>query len=244
MRLLDAAMVNPSDRWAARWRNGYDGVSRECAVMMHVEDPCPTDPADFEADDITLIGDVDSRPGQYRVSPMAIRSYLRQSVFCEQDDDKDWVRRAVAAKAEYVLGRAMVEQLTQGGETWIGTAGVQNAATLAAARNLWETTVVSPLGQPILHVPPSMAPNLVTTGALVITEKGDAYSVFGGPVVINAGYEKATPQMFLTGEIIIRLADVDIEGVDYDHRINNYTLTASQWAAIDLAPCAIVRVGA
>jgi hypothetical protein len=150
----------------------------------------------------------------------------------------------VVAKAEYTISRALVVKMTADTEAWINGPGTRNAATIAAAYILWMSTVASESPQPIMHVPASMVMGLVTTGVLGITEKG-LISAFGTPVVVSAGYEKTTPQVFFTGDIIVRMTGVDDRGGPlYNARINDYTLALDQWAALDLTPCAIIRVGA
>jgi len=261
MKLLDVATVNPQDRVAGQhWRMGYRGVSRECAVSVELQVPCPPDPATaaWNATVTPLIGTVDSTKAQYDVTPVPIRYYLRQSVTCEQDDDKDWFKDAVQAKTDYVVSRALVMETPTGSDTWVGAAGVQSVTlaasptaanwqtSVAAARELWVKSVVSRNDHPILHVPPSLAGQLMLAGLLQINGPEQVDSIWGDKVVISDGYDDpATPHVFLTGEIIVRLSELDDEGGPrYDRRLNDYILEAHRWAAIDLAPCAIVRVGA
>jgi hypothetical protein len=257
MKLLDAANVNPQDAHAGRWLDGYHGVSRECAVHIEVEDPCPPDWEVPEGNATELVGDVDSRKANYLVRPFPIRSFLRQSVSCQQDDDAAWFQAAVKAHLDYVVSQGLVRQFASDQETWVGDSGVQSVAigtataagrlaAVIAGRKLWFSTVVSRAEAPLLHVPPSLAPELVTSGVLAVNGPEDVHSVWGDKVVISAGYDEATtPHAFFTGEVIVRLGTPSDEGGGvYDRRINNYTLSANQWAAIDLAPCAIVRIGA
>lgn len=258
MKLLDAANVNPADQLQGQpWLSGYYGVARECAVHMEIEDPCPADWAVPGAGATAIVGDVDSRKANYWVQPFPIRSFLRQSVKCEQGDDKDWFLAAVKGHLDYAVSRGLVTQYASNQDVWTGDAGVQTVpigaatapgrlAAVIAARKQWFASVVSAVDAPILHVPPSMAPELVTSGVLAVNGPEDVHSVWGDRVVISAGYdEAATPRAFFSGEIIVRLTGVDDEGGPlYDRRINDYTLSANQFAAIDLAPCAIVRVGA
>jgi hypothetical protein len=259
VKLLDAATVNPQDRMANHWQMGYKGVSRECAVSVELQVPCPPDSstAAWDATVTPLIGTVTSTKTQYDVTPVPIRYYLRQSVSCEQDDDKDWFTEAVIAKTDYAVSRALVMETPTGADTWVGAAGVQSVSlagntaanwrtAVAAARKLWVHSVVSRNEHPILHVPPLLAGDLLGAGLLQINGPEEVDSIWGDRVVISDGYDDpATPHVFFTGEIIVRLSELDEEGgVGYDHRINEYSLEAHRWAAIDLAPCAIVRVGA
>lgn len=259
MKLLDAATVNPPDRWAGRWDMGYSGVSRECAVHMEIEVPCPPDPATaaWNATVTPLIGSTASRKAEYNVKPFPVRAFLRQSVTCEQDDDKDWLLRAVQAKVDFIVSRALVNETVTGSDTWIGAAGVQSVAlaatptaanwqtAVAAARKQWIQSVVTTETHPILHVPPSLAGPLMAASLLMINGPEEVDSIWGDPVVISDGYDfAATPKVFFSGEVIVRTTAWNDEGgVKYNHRMNDYLLEIDQWAAVDLAPCAIVRVG-
>lgn len=260
MKLIDTATVNPQDRWTGHWEMGYPGVSRECAVQIELQVACPPDPATaaWDATVTPLIGNVNSTKAQYDVTPVPIAYYLRQSVTCEQDDDKLWFTEAVNAKTDYVLSRALVVETPTGSDTWMGATGVQSVAlaatptvanwrtSVAAARKLWTHSVVSRNDHPILHVPPVLAGDLVGAGLLQINGPEEVDSIWGDKVVISDGYDDpTTPHVFFTGEIIIRLGELAFEGpARYDHRLNDYILEARRYAAIDLAPCAIVRVGA
>lgn len=253
MKLLDAADVNPTDRWSRRWIGGYEGVARECAVHMELQDPCATTQGAISTQ--LIIGDITSRKSNYHVQPFPVVSALRQSVSCEQDDDKDWFRRAVQAKMEYAISRALVVNPVTGNETWVGDAGVQSVAlagtsaaqlrtAVAAAYDKWNSTVVDPEGVPIMHVPPVLLGDLQAAGIIMVTGPDEVSSGYARKVVVAPGYDTATPHIFFTGHIKIRIAGIDEQGgVLYDHRINNYTLTVDQFAAIDVAPCSIVRVG-
>lgn len=262
MKLLDAADINPPMPSTSpgapdqsRWLSGYNGVSRECGVHIEIEDPCPADWAVPGAGAVAITGDVASRKSQYWVAPFPIRGFLRQNVTCQQDDDKSWMNDAFAARTEYALSVAMVVKPTTDSETWIGDPGVQSVALAGAtqdqlvtaciaARKLWFQTVTTLEGNPTMHVPPSLAP-LLTGKILLQTGPEEVSSIWGDNVVIAPGYEMATnPRVFFTPKPRLRLTDVsDEDGIRYDTRINNYVIPANRIAAVDIAPCAIVRVG-
>lgn len=259
MKLLDAATVNPQDRWADRWQLGYAGVSRECAAHVEIEVPCPPDSATaaWNATVTPLIGSTASRKAQYDVLPFPVRAFLRQDVTCEQPDDKDWFIDAFKAKVDYIVSRALVMETVTGSDTWTGAAGVQTVAlaatptaanwrtSVAAARKQWTHSVISRETHPLLHVPPLLAGELMAASLLQINGPEEVNSIWGDKVIISDGYDDAaTPKVFFTGEIIVRLSGVNDEGgPKYNHRMNDYLLEIDQWAAVDLAPCAIVRVG-
>jgi hypothetical protein len=181
---------------------------------------------------------------------------LHRSVQCVQDSDREWWRTAFGASIEYALTRALVIEPVAGSETWVGAAGVQTVAlgasptdaalatAVMAGRAQWFATVTSRTAKPIMHIPPSMAPALVRGGVLFGTPDGEVHSIVGDRVVVGDGYDIATPHVFFTGEIIIHLAPVDDEGGPLPiPRLNDLTDFKNVIAAIDVAPCGIVRVG-
>jgi hypothetical protein len=149
-----------------------------------------------------------------------------------------------------------VIQPVAGTEAWVGDAGVQTvtlgvtptdaalATAVMAGRAQWFASVTSKDGNPVMHVPPSMAPALVRGGVLFGTPDGEVHSIAGDKVVVGAGYDITTPHVFFTGDVIIRMTDVDDEGGSlYRKRLNEKVDARNMAAAIDIAPCAIVRVG-
>lgn len=254
MRLLEAANVNPPAGSGGprdgRWFLGYSNAARQCAMHMETEDPCGG-----EANG-AIIGDVTDRKGDYWVQPVNVRSFLRQSVSCEQPDDKDFFRQAVAAKLEYVAARYLVVELAPAVQTWIGDAGVQSVAlagntaaqyrtAVAEAYDLWHSTVADVHSEPVLHVPPALVPDLEAANILAVTGPREISSVYSPKVVASPGYDTATPKVFFTGEVVVRISGIDEEGGPlYEARLNNVTISANQVLAVDVAPCSIVRVGA
>lgn len=250
MKLLDAANVNPDDR---RWMLGDNRSSRACGVQVSLEDPC--DPAIIQ-----MVNSNTTRPGSYYVSPFAIRARLTRPVTCAEPDDLSWTLAALNEVTEMALGRALVTQVNDAAESWVGGTGVQNVViagaptptaaqlgtAISAAREQWFKTVVSPGGPPILHVPPKMLIAAEASGAVKVTGPEEVISIWGQPVVVNPGYDIAAPYIFFTpAKPVIWLSDVDDEGGAVSKaQINQTDIFANRIAAIDIPPCAIVRVGA
>lgn len=251
MKLLDAANVNPPEPRLMnnQWLRGYNAVARSCAAHIEIEDACYLD------GNTAVMGDVNSNPGTYPVVPFAIRAFIRNGVSCQQDDDDKWLREALPTKLNYILTRSLVAQMDPGVVSWVGGAGAQSvtlAGTTAAqlrtgvalGLDLWESTILDPEG-PIMHVPASLVGDMAGAGLLISTGPREVSSPLVDKVVVSAGYDIASPHIFFTGEIKIRLTDVDDEGGPlYQPRLNNYTVSTNQFAAVDLPPCSIVRVGA
>jgi len=247
MRLLDAADVREG---TGEWYRGWEGDSRECSVRVVLEDACDPDQGG------ELIPGSD--PGVYTTLPFGITAELHRTVRCMRDDDEKWLQQALESVQEYVLGRALVSQPVAGTESWIGDPAATEVAApadatglvaaVAEARALWYAKAVNPdvtpPGHPILHVAPEVAPQLVVDGVLKFNETA-VYSVWGDPVVINAGYSlEGNPQVFFTGALEVYLSSVDTSGLLVASRTNKAQLLVSQIAVIDTDPCAIVRVGA
>lgn len=251
MRLLDAADVNPTGRAPhdGRWLTGYNAPTRQCAMHVEIEDPCGTE------GNVALLGTVASRPDVYWVQPVNVRDFLRQSVGCQQPDDEAWFRQAVRAKLEYVAGGALVSQWSTRTETWIGDAGVQSVSlpgtsaaqyrtAVAAAYDLWHSTVSDTNSEPLMHVPPALVPDLQAASILTVTSPTEISSVYSPKVVASPGYDR-NPKIFFTGQVTVRVSDLDDEGGPLNEaRLNNVTISANQQLAVDLPPCSIVRVGA
>jgi hypothetical protein len=257
MKLLDAATVNPTDRPIGeggqpdpgRWLQGYNWSSRACGVQVSIEDPC--DPAVTQ-----MINQDTTRPGSYFVSPWLLRERLTRPVTCSQPDDLSWARDAMEAATEMGLGRGLVTQVNDLAETWVGDAAVQTVALVAspsadqlgtavtAAREQWFKTVVDPFGPPIMHVAPKMAIAAVRAGIMIVTGPDQLISVWGEQVVMNPGYDVATPHIFFTPKPVVHLGTISDEGGElYKAQINQKDIFMNRPAAIDIPPCAIVRVG-
>lgn len=251
MKLLDAVNVNPTDPRliGEQWLRGYNAVARACAAHVEIQDACYVDGL------TPIMGDISSNPGTYWVQPFAINAYLRNGVSCQQPDDEKWLIETLPTKLNYIVARSLVQQMDPAVTSWVGGAGVQTvtlAGTSAAqlqtaisvALEQWERTVMDPEG-PILHVPPSMVGSLQSAGLIMATGPGEISSGLVDKVVVSSGYEIASPHMFVTGEIKVRLTGVEgAGGPIHQARLNNYTVAANQFAAVDVAPCAIVRIGA
>lgn len=247
-RLLDIATVNPDD--GREWRLGYDATARECNVQVEFAEAC--DPTY-----IAIVGDETTFGiGSYKVIPFPVQGFLRLGVNCHENDDAAWLAASFRALAERVVTRALVIQAAAGNEAWLGDDSVQTQtlsdatdavldAGIAAARETWFSTVVDPIGRPIMHVPPSMVSRLVRLGWLVkLGSENEAESTLGDPVVIGNGYE-ADPHVFFTGSIVVRLTEPNIDdGVLINARMNNLTIPIDRLGCIDVAPCSIVKVGA
>lgn len=246
MKLLEVASVNPDDM---RWNQGYNATARQCNVQAELADAC-------ETDTIPLVGDVDSfGPGSYKVLPFPVQAFLRLPVSCEKGDDESWFREAFEKFQERAITRALVVQPIAGAETWVGDTNVQTV-TLAgsatdaqletaifAARELWFATVFSASASPILHVPPSLTARLKRIGILEATPEGTK-TITEDRLVIGNGYDVATPHVFWTGEIVVRLSDIeDRDGRVRRARMNDSVIPLDELGAIDVAPCSIVRVG-
>lgn len=250
MKLLDAANVNPDDQ---RWEVGYNSSSRACGIQVSLEDPC-------DSAIIQMVNSNTSRPGSYFVSPFAIRGRLTRPVTCAEPDDLSWTVDALDEVTEMALGRALVTEVNDLAEVFVTASAVQHVViagaptptdaqlgdAIDAAREQWFKSVVSPGGPPILHVPPKMLRKAVRSGAVMVTGPEQVISVWGQPVVVNPGYDIASPYIFFTpAKPVVRLTDVDDEGgLVSKAQINQQDIFANRIAAIDIPPCSIVRVGA
>jgi hypothetical protein len=244
MKLLEAAQVNQGSE---RWTSGYNSTARECGVNLRLTDAC-------EETSVDLVGTDASEASAYHVNPFSIEAQLNRSVLCERPDDQAWVEKALEANLEYPLSRALVIQPIAETDSWLNHADVQEVAlagntadnyrtAVVAARKLWYESVLSLEGQPIFHVPPSIAPILVTAGVLQIDGGGKAVTIWGEPVVISNGYEMSTPRAFFTGPIKIEYTSVQSNDILRHARMNNSSIVANVLAIVDTPPCAIVRIG-
>lgn len=244
MKLLEAATVNQGGE---RWTSGYNSTARECGVQLRLTDAC-------EEESIELVGNEDSTASAYFVKPFSIEAQLNRGVLCERPDDKEWLEKVLENNLEYPLSRALVVQPIDGTDSWLNHADVQEVAlagatadnyrtAVVAARKLWYESVLSLEGQPIFHVPPSIAPILVTAGVLQVDGGGKAVTIWGEPVVIANGYEMGTPRAFFTGPIKIEYMKIESGEILRHVRLNSSTIVVNTLAVVDTPPCAIVRVG-
>ncbi len=155
------------------------------------------------------------------------------------------------------VGRGLVTKVNAAAETWIGDPGVQQVALVAtpsadqlgaavsAAREQWYKTVIDPAGPPMLHIPPKMITQASGARLVTVLPGGEVFDAWGQPVVMSPGYDVASPHMFFTPKPVVHLAAVDDEGGDlFKAQINQKDIFLNRPAAIDIPPCAIVRVGA
>lgn len=246
-RLLDVAEVHRGD---GQWMMGWEDRALGCAGQMWFNDPCAAD------GDIAIIGDPDAPrpPVTYKVQPFGIVATLEMPVNCYRLDDMAWLEKAVDQENELAVTSALVTEVLTGVEyqNWVGADGVTEVtgANLVAgtidARQTWIKQVMGgdKGGQPIMHVSPWAAPDLMNGGIIQVAgNKGEAFSIYGDPVVIGDGYGQKPP-VFFTGPLDIYISSVqNMEGPIINTKNNRASLLVNQMAAIDVAPCTIVRVG-
>lgn len=256
MRLLTVANVNPAKASGGgpsdgRWLAGFNRSSRVCSVQIETADPC-----EAGTPNAPIMGTVNSLKSDYSVRPYSIAAALRQSVSCAEADDGDWFAEAIRHKLEYLAGRGLVTQMHPAVETWIGAAGTQQvtlpgtptAANWVTAINdaydLWHTTVADVVHEPLLHIPPRLAPQLQAAGIITITGPEEISSVYSPTVVCSPGYN-ANPVVFFSSPIVVYSNGMDMQGGPiYRSRLNSYSLQGNEQMAIDVPPCSIVRLGA
>jgi hypothetical protein len=240
MKLIEFAAPDRTGRI-----NGYGDelTSRECGVEIRLIEAC--DPPYGET---PVIGSNTSLPGAFKSVPFAIDGFLRRGTFCSQPDDLAWFGRAFQDELDYILGWMFTIAHAAGSESWIGDNNVQSVALagntaaqrvagIMAARKLWRHTVVT-VGGPVLHLPPSWAPDMKAAGLL---ENPDL-TITGDPVVISDGYDEKGIA-FWTGPVQIKLGKLSDEKVT-KFRTNDEVNVLDTFAQIIVSPCSIVRVGA
>jgi hypothetical protein len=125
-----------------------------------------------------------------------------------------------------------------------GTSAAQYRTAVAAAYDLWHKTVADSHSEPVLHIPPALAPDLQAANIITVTSPTEVSSVYSPKVVVSPGYD-LNPKIFFSGEIVVRISGIDDEGGPlHEARLNNVTISANQQLAVDVAPCSIVRLGA
>lgn len=259
MKLLDAAEVEIKARGG--WEQGWNGDPRGCGgVSIYIQDPCEpattSDVVGTEADENTV------DQCAYRVIPFGYVAEMRRNVRMAQEDDGAWLAKALKASSEIPVARGLLVQIGVAGrlgDTWIGNPEATQIAAPAltdqaavgtavgAARTAFFSKTIGV--QPILHVSSAAATALVQADVVGFSPvDGEAKTIWGDPVVISEGYDPipgmtALPVAFFTGPVKITLSDVNEEDVIQATRLNRVMFQASQIAAIDTLPCAIVRIG-
>lgn len=246
MQLLDVATVHQGN---GQWMQGWEAVARGCATSLFFAEPC-------DSDSQRKIIDPDAESVKYAVTPFGIVATMEFPVNCGASDDESWLSKAIQAENELAITRALyVPVASQASENWVGAAGVTEvpygtgtfplADSTVLARQTWiEQNMASgdSAGHPIMHVSPYAAPGMVRDGVLQIAgSKNEAFSIFGDPVVIGDGYLPGPPVWF-SGPIDVYISTAEVYGIP-NAKANRITWGANQIAAIDIAPCMIVRVG-
>jgi hypothetical protein len=258
VKLLDAAEVLPRGTGDG-WSQGWDGDSRVCSGIHVYLSEC--DPA-VTADVLGTEADIETDCG-YRVIPFGIVAELDRKTIMARDDDADWLRKSLQDSAELPVSRGLLVRQGWGsalGDTWLGNPNVASvpaptltdldavAASVSESRRIFFQKTIGI--QPILHVNPAQAVRLKKAGVVDLDPvNGENRTAWGDPVVISEGYYDipdltATPMAFWTGPIQITLSDVNKEEVIRAVRQNRERYQVTMLAAIDTAPCAMVRIGA
>jgi len=240
MKLTEFAAPDRSSRI-----NGYGDElsSRECGVEIRLVEACGLTPAETP-----VIGTNTSLPGAFKTVPFAIDGFLRRGTFCAEPDDLAWFSKAFQDELDYILSWMFTIQHAAGSESWIGdnnvqsvtlagTSAAQRVAGIMDARKQWRKTVVT-VGGPVLHLPPSWAPDMKAAGLL---ENPDL-TITGDPVVTSDGYDEKGIA-FWTGPVQIKVGKLSTESVPRA-RTNDEVKVLDTFAQIIVSPCSIVRVGA
>lgn len=240
MQLLDVADVSYDARLSA---HGDELTSRECGAEIRLVEYCGETP-----DETAVIGTSTSVPGAFKTMPFAIDVWLRRGNFCAQPDDLQWLTTAFRDKLDFVLTWMLTIQHATGSEAWIGDDNVQSTALagstaaqrvagIMAARRQWLKSVVT-TGRPILHLPPSWAPDMKAAGLL---EDVDT-TITKDKVVTGDGYDEKGIA-FWSGPIGIKIGKINPETVNRS-RTNDQINVVDTFAQFFVSPCSIVRVGA
>lgn len=240
MKLIDFAAPDRSGRINGR---GDELTSRECGVEIRLVEAC-----DLPTAETPVIGSNTSLPGSFKTVPFAIDGFLRRGTFCALPDDLAWFTKAFEDELDYILGWMFTINHAAGSESWIGDNNVQSVALagntaaqrvagIMAARKQWRKTVVT-VGGPVLHLPPSWAPDMKAAGLL---ENPDL-TITGDPVVTSDGYDEKGIA-FWTGPVQLKVGKLKAEMVPRA-RTNDEVNVLDTFAQIIVSPCSIVRVGA
>lgn len=244
MRLLEFAPPVTNEQMRDYWNRS----ARECGVELLLTEACTESPTEH-----AIVGGHGSKIGDnYKVASFPIQAFLRTGILCAQPDDMEWFTQAFMQSLEMAISYGFTIEAAAGTDTWTNGPGVtvqaqagtttptitQRVDAIKAGRRLWYKTVITETGIPVMHVPPSLAPDLKFNGVL----QDDNKNIWGDPVVIAPGYDEH-PNVFFTGPIEIKLGKLMRDNVPVP-RMNNQTMVADVFAAIDVAPCSIVRIGA
>lgn len=236
MRLLDVATVITGDQHfpvEIDWR--------ECAVDVVLLEACPGG----EPTGAPVISGSDTLEDLDVSRPFGILATLDRRVSCHREDDDKWLAQQLSDATEQAAGRALVVQPYPEAGVWIGSAAAGQAADVIAARTLWSQGHVGVPGEvPILHVAPEGLPALITADVVQVSTDGEkAYTVWGDPVVVNAGYSGFPA--FWSGPLDIYLSTVRYEDELWrDVRGNLVSIRANRLMQINASPCGFVRAGA
>ena len=259
MNLLDAAEV--VTRGPGGWERGWDGESRACgdvSVYLSECDPAVThDVVGQAAVDLDTVDDCG-----YRVIPFGVVATLTRSTRNAREDDARWLIEALRLSAEMPVARGLLVRQGMGNamsDVWIGSPDVEGIvapaltdanAVAAAVSEARERFFRKTLGiAPVLHVNPGSAIALKRAGVVELKpDTGEDTTAWGDPVVISQGYSNipdltASPVAFFTGPITITLSEIKEEDVIRATRQNKLVHQVTMLAAIDTAPCAMVRIG-
>jgi hypothetical protein len=257
VKMLDAAEVQT--KASGGWERGWDGDTRPCGGMHVYLSDC--DPA-VNSD---VIGVEGTNPDHcaYRVVPFGIVADMTRSTRMAQEDDAQWLARALNEAAEIPVSRGLLVRQGMGsalGDTWLGNVLVEEvaapdltdanatAATISEGRRIFFQKTLGL--QPILHVNPTNAVALRKAGVVELDpQNGEDRTVWGDTVVISEGYYDipdltAVPVAFWTGPIKVTKSEVATEDVVRAIRQNLSMNQVTMVAAIDTLPCAMVRIGA
>jgi hypothetical protein len=254
VKLLDAAEVKPG---TGDWTRGWDTEQRGCGGLSIFLSECdPEVTADVVGDAENL--DADENCG-YRVIPFGFVATMVRNTRAARDDDEQWLANTLRDNAEIPVSRGLL--VRQGiADTWIGNPDVDEVPAPAPGDNDALATAITDARrlffgktfglQPILHTNPTSAIRLRKAGVIELDPaNGEDRTPWGDPVVISAGYYdipglSPVPPAFFTGPIEITLSDVNAEDIVRSVRRNKVMYQTTMMAAIDTAPCAMVRIGA
>ena len=254
MKLLDAAEVNT--RAPGNWERGEDVDARECGTTIWLEH---CDPAAGG----NVIGDRDDLAQEvcpYYAETFGISASITRNSRMMNEDDASWLERVLKENSEIAVARSLL--VRQGAsDVWLGHEDVGSVANpglgdpvafgdaVNAARKLYFQRAVPP---PLMHVAPGAATRLKSAGVIDVDPKsGEAYSIWGDPVVISEGYYDVdglsnVPPVFFTAPITITMSAVNQEDTTWEarNRTNQHMLQVTRLARVETPPCAMVRVGA